>query len=452
MRSLLRSQRLSLSKRFCSEKLTVPEEEDDNMFTKDEIREIIKRTWEEKLQMGEEELAKVQEYEHISMFQEHPMTGYAATSLGPMPVPFQFHLSSAIVIGGFAEHDAVQELIQGEDLHLVSVKSESDKVPKLTPVLLWVWQHTSTTTSIGEHSNSMQLYNFVSRTPVDPIPNNPLIHHKLLGETDYPEVRLMPHAMWEESEQALAYNREILGFPTLPCLGYCDNHSHTLKDLYNEYRRIRGFSFVDTLTGHTIMKGENPFWDGGLRSPTTYAKLAKLLGPKEMLLRQLRRYERIPLICPKSSFIPHHADSEILFTSNHQQMRLWGKGKPYHVDDRLLLGKTRWAGIRFTPKWVNHIGGAQGVITAPMNHNGEVNPLKLGWESEIPTFPHLPLGKMSPSIRHGRIPAGSPIEVKGMDHLPSPDVLEARRLILSLQRRGIDPDTVLKKEAPSISS
>eukprot|EP01060_Flectonema_neradi_P021829 TRINITY_DN2984_c0_g3_i1.p1 TRINITY_DN2984_c0_g3~~TRINITY_DN2984_c0_g3_i1.p1 ORF type:complete len:451 (+),score=68.83 TRINITY_DN2984_c0_g3_i1:235-1587(+) len=449
MRRFLARKHHSLSKRCCSDKVSVQEEDDDNVFTKDEIREMIKRTWEEKLQMGEEELAKVQQYEHIPIFKANPMTGYAATSLGPMPVPFQFHWSSAVIIGGFAEYDATKELIQGEDLHLVSVKSDDDK-PPLTPVLLWVWQHSSTTTSVGQHSNSIQLYNFVSRTPVDPVPNNPLIHHKLMGETDYPEVRLLPHAMWEESEQALAYNREILGFPTLPTLGYCDNHTHSLKDMYNEYRRIRGFSFVDTLTGHTIMKGENPFWQGGLRSPTTYAKLAKLLGPKEMLLRQLRSYERVPLISPKSSYIPHHADSEILFTSNHQQLRLWGKGKPYNIDDRLLLGKTRWAGIRFTPKWVNHVGGAQGVITTPINHNGEVNNLKLGWESEVPTFPHLPLGKMSPSLRHGRIPDGSPIEVKGMAHLPAPDVLEARRLILSLKRRGIDPETVLKKEPAAI--
>eukprot|EP01064_Diplonema_japonicum_P018873 TRINITY_DN2755_c0_g1_i2.p1 TRINITY_DN2755_c0_g1~~TRINITY_DN2755_c0_g1_i2.p1 ORF type:complete len:474 (+),score=93.18 TRINITY_DN2755_c0_g1_i2:364-1785(+) len=403
--------------------------EEGDMFSREEVRDMIRRTWEEKLQMGEEEVAKVQENTD-PIFQEYPLTGYVPTSLGPMPVPFQFTWSSALVFGGWAEADVVAEMMQGQDLHPVVCENG------MVPVSLWVWQHSDTTTTVGKHSNSMQMYFYVSREKLDKAPSaDPLIHHAL-ESSQYPTVRCLPHAMWEESEQALAYNREILGFPSLPALGYIENHTIHMKDLYNEFRRIRGFSFVDTLTGHTIMKAEAHYWNGGLRSPTTYAKLAKLLGPKEMLLRKARRYHTVPLISPKTSYIPHHADTELVYQSQLEQMRMWGKGKPWLFDDRLLIGKTKWAALRFTPTWVNHIGGCQGVITPPYNHNGEVNKAMIGWESEEPTFPHLPLAKMSSSLRHGRVPDGSPINIKGVAHLPSPQELEHRRLLLSLQRRG----------------
>eukprot|EP01063_Lacrimia_lanifica_P003369 TRINITY_DN11797_c0_g1_i1.p1 TRINITY_DN11797_c0_g1~~TRINITY_DN11797_c0_g1_i1.p1 ORF type:complete len:474 (+),score=172.30 TRINITY_DN11797_c0_g1_i1:43-1464(+) len=416
--------------------------DNQSTFTREEVREIIGRTWEEKIQMGEEEASKAQENDE-PIFQEYPLTGYCATSLGPMPVPFQFKNSSGVCFGGFGDVDVVKDMIQGQDLHPVVCEDGS------TPIAVWVWQHSSTSATLESHSNSMQMYFFVTREPLEEkVPAHPLIHHALWSDTQYPDVRCLPWGMWEESEQALAYNREILGFPSLPALGYVENHTVMMKDLYNEFRRIRGFSFVDTLTGHTIAKGEAHYWDGGLRSPSTYARLAQLLGPKEMALRQLRRYQTIPLVCPKTSFIPHHADSELLFQSNLEQLRMWNKSKPWDYDDRMLLGRTRWAGVRFTPRWVNHYGGCQGVILPPYNHNGETNPAMIGWEAEEPTFPHLPLAAMDRSLRHGRIPAGSPINVKGMAHLPDPDTLEAQRLLLSLQRRGVALDTL--KEQPKL--
>ncbi|KAJ9473503.1 hypothetical protein DIPPA_29535 [Diplonema papillatum] len=401
-----------------------------SVFTREEIRDMIRRTWEEKLHMGEEEVSKVQENSE-PIFQENPLTGYVGTSVGPMPVPFQFKKSSALTIGGFADLSVVSEMLSGEDLHPVVCSDGT------TPVAMWIWQHSDATTTVGSHSNSLQLYFFVTREPLpEPPPAHPLIHHALWSETLYPTVRCLPHAMWEESEQALAYNREILGFPSLPALGYVENHSLFMKDLYDEYRRIRGYSFVDTLTGHTIIKGENHYWDGGLQSPTAFFELYKLLGPREALLRQTRRYQRIPLVSPKSSFVAQHADSELLFTCNKEQLRFWGKSKPWLYEDRLLFGKTRWAAMRFTPKWVNHIGGCRGVITPPYNHNGDTNNLRIGWESEAPTFPHLPLAAMSDSARHGRVPAGSPLLIKGVAHLPRPEEVEHRHLQLALVRHG----------------
>ena len=37
--------------------------------------------------------------------------------------------------------------------------------------------------------------------------------------------------------------------------------------------------------------------------------------------------------------------------------------------------------------------------------------------TEEPTFPHLPLARVPKSLRHGRIPKGSPIDIKGMAHM-----------------------------------
>ena len=432
-----------------------PQQPDDERFeeegwTREEVRRIINHTWEEKLRMGEEEVSKAQANDD-PIFQAHALTGYCPTSIGPMPVPFQFTDSSACVIGGFADADAVEDMTSGEDVDIVRCSDGS------VPMLIWMWQHSDTTTTVGQHSNSMQFFTFATRKDPEgllkldtPPPPHPLIQHALFTDTQYPSVRCLPLGMWEESDQALAYNREVLGYPSLPTVAHYNNDCTLLKDLYNEHRRIKGFSFIDTLTGHTILKGEAHFWEGGLRSPTTYAKLAALLGPKEMALRRMRRWQKVPLMCPRSSYVTHHADSDILFQTNLEQLRMWNKGRPWLFEDKLMLGRTRWAKLRFSPRWVNHMGGCKGIITPPYNHNGDVNHARIGWESEEPTFPHLPLAKMSPSIRHGRIPDGSPILTKGVGHLPSPGELQQQWLRLSLERKGLSPDGSRREEVKHV--
>ena len=422
---------LGCAKRGNSGEPKKPQELEEERFTREEVREIIRKTWEEKIQMGEEELAKVQAND-APIFQAHPLTGYHPTSCGPMPVPFQFTNSAAVVIGGFANYDAMRDLVASDDLHLVKCADGS------TPVLMIMWQHNDTTTTVGENSNSLQMMAFVSREETETVPAHPLIHNALMNDVLHPSVRCLPIGMWEESEQALAFNREVLGFPSLPALAYYDNHVSLMKDLYNEHKRVRGYSFVDTLTGHTIMKGESFFWEGGLRSPTTYARLLALLGPKQFLQRSLQKYQRIPLISPKSSYIPHHCDSSLVFQSNLEQMRIWGRCKPWLYKDTMMFGKTRFVKLQFTPTYVNHMGGCDGVITAPVNHNGDVVTERIGWESEEPTFPHLPLASMSISSRHGRLPAGSPLHHKGVAHLPPPEVVMRNKEILTKIRRGED--------------
>eukprot|EP01065_Artemidia_motanka_P004490 TRINITY_DN12120_c0_g1_i3.p1 TRINITY_DN12120_c0_g1~~TRINITY_DN12120_c0_g1_i3.p1 ORF type:complete len:450 (+),score=106.11 TRINITY_DN12120_c0_g1_i3:649-1998(+) len=410
-------------------------EHPEDTFTRDEVRALIRKAWEERLSGERHDVQRLLSHPH-PIFQAYPLTGMKMTSLGPMPVPFQFYNSSGVVFGGTGDADAARDMLSGEDLHLVTLTDGT------APMCLWCWQHSSTSTTVGTHANSLYVFLFVTREKMAPVQASPLVHHSLWSQHLNPGVRLLPIGVWEESEQALAYNREVLGFPSLPALGYLENHTVHLKDVMNEFRRIRGFSFVDTVTGHTIAKGEAHYWDGGMRSPSTLLQLGAHLGVQESarrLLGELQdRWEHIPLVSPKSSYLPHHCDSEMVFTRNLGQLRFWNKSKPWRFEDRLLLGRTRWAALRMSPSWVWHLGGCGGAIVPPHNHNGMVEPLKLGWETEEPTFPGLPVARVPSSSRFARLPSGSPIDgPKGVAHLPHPAELERRRIQLSLQLRDL---------------
>lgn len=137
------------------------------------------------------------------LFQKFPIQKEETISIGKVPVPYHIYNGLALFIGGSANYDAVAQLLQQEDL--VPIKTRDNRA------VVGIWIADFTEASLNPH-HELQFSIFVTKSAIEPLDNHPFAAmYAMLN----PEIKMMCHGLWNNTDTVVAYNRELLGLNAL---------------------------------------------------------------------------------------------------------------------------------------------------------------------------------------------------------------------------------------------
>ena len=291
------------------------------------------------------------------LFKRHPLMGEIRTSAGPMPVPYHVYDGRAVLIGGTAELGAVNELVQNEQLS--PLRDTEGRA------LAAVWIGDFSDASLGPH-RELQVSIFVRREAAHPIASHPLaIHRALLAEEG---VGMLCHGLWNDTNSAVVYNREVLGLPA------------RIADVTvgHDGAGITSFSFRLASTGRPVVTGIIP--DTLSQPADVQRKLTSAIGIKGVarLLRQ--REMHVQVINPISKIIPLNCAADTFTLSKRQVLRLFDPAQ-----DQLRIEDEAYRQFGFWPTFVQQMEGLRFVYLNPESWPGGP-PIKKEPPQTRPTF------------------------------------------------------------------
>lgn len=291
------------------------------------------------------------------LFKRHPLIGEIRTSSGPMPVPYHVYDGRVLLIGGTAELGAVNDLVQNEQL--TPVRDTEGRA------LAAIWVCDFSDASLGPHLE-LQISIFVKREAMQPVSAHPLaIHRALLTEEG---IGMFCHGLWNDTNTAVVYNREILGLPA------------RVADatVGHDAAGITSFSFKLASTGRKVITGKIP---DTLSQPADVQRmLTGAIGLKGVakLLRQ--REMHVQVINPISKIIPLNCAADTYTSSQRQVLRLYNPEQ-----DMIAIEDEAYQPFGFWPTFVQQMEGFKFVYLNPDTWPGGPPPKKEP-PSTRPTF------------------------------------------------------------------
>lgn len=291
------------------------------------------------------------------LFKRFPLIGEIRTSAGLMPVPYHVYDGRVVLIGGTAELGAVNELVQNEQLS--PLRDTEGRA------LAAVWVCDFSDASLGPH-RELQISIFVKREAIHPVASHPLaIHRALLTEDG---VGMLCHGLWNDTNTAVVYNREVLGLPA------------RVADatVAHDAAGITSFSFKLASTGRSIITGKIP--DTISQPGDVQRMLTSVIGLKGVakLLRQRELHNQV--INPISKVIPLNCAADTFSSSKRQVLRLFDP-----AEDRIVIEDEAYQQFGFWPTFVQQMEGFRFVYLNPETWPGGP-PVKKEPPQTRPTF------------------------------------------------------------------
>ena len=136
-----------------------------------------------------------------TIFERYPISAQKVqTSMGQQPTPYHVYDGHLILIGGSADFDAVARLLADEQVYPIKTRSGR--------ALMAIYVADDTEASHGAHTE-LQYSFYVTHQPTTPVKDGPFAPVHFL--TTDPKARQMCYMIWNNTEESVAYNREILG-------------------------------------------------------------------------------------------------------------------------------------------------------------------------------------------------------------------------------------------------
>lgn len=261
------------------------------------------------------------------LFRQFPLSGKAQLATGErVPTPYHVYAGHGLFIGGTADLGAVNALLQGEQVQAV--------VTEAGRALAAVWVCDFTDASLGPH-HELQVALAVAFGPTEPLSDEPFSLLKAISEGA--AVRLLCHGLWNNSETAVAYNRELLGLPARLSRG----------EVTREAGR-KSFTFYDAASGALLARGsvrEAP----RVGLATTW-KIFRGIG-----FRQMARLTQDPVLSsfvvnPISDAMPYNAEAVAFLAPETAVVQLYDS-----AEDHLALPQAPYRSLGFTPLFLEHM-------------------------------------------------------------------------------------------------
>jgi hypothetical protein len=286
-----------------------------------------------------------------ALFRAFPIGGSRSTSLGPQPVPYHVYDGEALFIGGWVDPAAARGLIAGQNVEIVTDRRGR--------ALASIWACEFTQASLGPHCE-LQLSLAVTRsTATAPGAGQPDLQFSVRASPFElvrllllePGVRLFSAALWNDTPQVVAYNRELLGL---------DAHLATAHFSRGEEGGFLSFRFEDP-AGRLIFQGDvappavQPLWDSLLVERGLGAAGMRKIASSPWLSTQVMAPGGPRFAAPSEAQTWLHARSVVL--SRFSQ-----------AASRLAFGEPFPAGLDFKPAFLEHFTGFEFVYLPPYNH------------------------------------------------------------------------------------
>lgn len=267
------------------------------------------------------------------LFNRFPLAADVQLSTGPAPTPYHVYDGHAALVGGTANVQIVRSLLQEEELHPVVTRSGR------ALAALWVCDFQDA--SLGPHLE-LQVSFFTSRIPLDPVPEHPFLILKLLAE-EAPagqSVQMFCHALWNDREPVVAYNREHLGLPAMLAAG---NVNRDLR------RGLKEFHFstpegARLVAGTLLEKTRTPLGAA--------ASLSRLLGLTRALQLNRQPWLEAEVANPRSAAFPFNGTAHTYLSFDRAVLHTFDPRR-----EQLAFGPDIYPGLDFRPEQVEHMLG-----------------------------------------------------------------------------------------------
>ncbi len=273
-----------------------------------------------------------------ALFQTYPQTGTETISTGEVPIPYHVYRGRCLLIGGTINLNAAQTLLKDEAVFPLETAAGK--------ALLGIWICDFQDASLGPHQE-LQFSFFVSREPAEKVLDHPFAALQALALD--PNVAMLAHAIWNDSRDSVAYNREILGLNANLMTG-------TIAAETNPARL--GFQLASSNEGDPLLHGEVKI------APRTSLRaswsLLRLFGLSAMRTFVAQPWLTARVINPKGTQLPFNATA-LAFTKNDQEiLQYWDSDT-----DILEISISPYQTLNFQPGFAEHMLGFKFVYLHP---------------------------------------------------------------------------------------
>ena len=269
------------------------------------------------------------------LFKTYPLDGQAEIATGPVPIPYHTYDGHGLLIGGTATFDSVTALLQNEQV--VPIRTQTGPVP------MGIWVVDFTQASLGPHLE-LQLSFLVSHQPSPPVKDHPLVLLKALFIN--PEARIFCWRLWNDTETAVAYNRELLGLNAEQTVGAIDRWQGQTQ-----------FRFTDN-SGALLFAGQ--IHKAPRTPPSVGWSLLRLLGLRHTIRASSQPYLAARVVNPISDVIPYNGDGQTYLAADTPVVRFFDAAV-----DEIVFGQTEARQLDFHPGFVEQFAPFRFVYLAP---------------------------------------------------------------------------------------
>jgi hypothetical protein len=268
------------------------------------------------------------------LFRKYPIQGEVKTSCGDLPTPYHIYDGYGVFIGGSASLEGVCDLLLDERVTPVQVGTKS------TPMGIWICNYSDG--SLGPHLE-LQISFFVSNKPVKKQSTYPL--HLLKSMLTDPDLQMLCHGLWNDSQVVVAYNREILSLNARLVNGDIRNEEENIIFRFEEEGRSTPLISGEVCCQASVKAGWDFMAQMGLRS----------------FIRIVRRpWSRLEIVNPRGVLLDRNAVADSYIKNDLNRVRYFDPGR-----DNLEINEPRYQNLNFIPKFIQSMCGFKFVYLNP---------------------------------------------------------------------------------------
>ena len=272
-----------------------------------------------------------------ALFQRFPPSGHMRTSHGAVPTPYHVYDGHGVFIGGSASLAAARAVLAGETVQPVATEDGR--------ALMGLWVFEFTDASLGAH-HELQCSLFVAHTAAPP-PVPAHAYSVIEAMVTRPDVHMLCHRLWNDSERVVAYNRELLGL---------DAELSTNRIACGAGRVE--FAVRDAASGMPIVGGS--VRETGRASLRASWALLRCLGLRRLMQVARQPWIRTAIVNPIGVAVPENALAD---SFTHAQSSLL---RPFDErSDRIEFADARLRMLAFAPRFVQRMTGFKFVYLFP---------------------------------------------------------------------------------------
>ena len=269
------------------------------------------------------------------LFQQFPLKGEREISVGRVPVPYHIYDGHGLLIGGTADLAAVTTLLQNEQVQPLETSDAN--------ALMAIWVCDFNEASLGAH-NELQVAIAVSHQPIAPLESHPL--SLLKGIFVNPNVRLLCHGLWNNTQKVVAYNRELLGL----------NAELNQGDIQRG-NGMKSFTFRDA-AGELIVEGQ--VREAKYTPMRVGWQFAKLLGLTQTIRAFTQPYIGTRVVNTIGDVIPYNADAPAYLSADTPVVQYFDP-----TTDSITFSREPYRDIGFKPLFLEHFDPFRFVYLTP---------------------------------------------------------------------------------------